>query len=206
LANNTTYTVEFLGSTTNLNTERVELERRTPTKFTDFFGATRNVPPVSGAFKLSWLHDAEKYSHGTTITAGKLQFGGGGGSDPSPANYTLFGYHLGLSVGSIGTQTISDIINFYEGKLIYGVFATYASDGSSTYYMTLLIKTTSGTGSTPLGVNSQWYKFKVGSNAFYREDSTFSANTNFPYWTTFTWETSTQLIFENNTYTVELIC
>lgn len=206
LSNNTTYTVEFLGSSTNVNTEGTTLERRTPTKFSDFYGATRNVPPVSGAFKLSWLKNAEKYSHGTTITAGKLQFGGGGGSDPSPANYTLFGYHLGLSIGSIGTQTISDIINFYQGKLIYGVFATYASDGSSTYYMTLLIKTTSGTGSTPLGVNSQWYKFKVGSNAFYREDSTFSANTNFPYWTTFTWETSTQLIFENNTYTVELIC
>jgi hypothetical protein len=198
LANNTTYTVEFLGSSTNVNTEGTTLERRTPTKFSDFYGATRNVPPVSGAFKLSWLHDAEKYSHGATITAGTY-------TAAAPASFTIRGYHIAFC-GSINTQTITDIINFYQGKLIYGVFDTY-DQASSSYTLTLLIKTTSGTGSTPLGVNSQWYKLKVGTTAFYREDSTFSAQTISPYWTTFAWNTgSTQNIVSGNNYTVELIC
>lgn len=198
LSNNTTYTVEFLGSSTNVNTEGTTLERRTPTKFSDFYGATRNVPPVSGAFKLSWLHDAEKYSHGATITAGTYTAG-------FPANFTIRGYHV-VFCGSINTQTIDDIINFYQGKLIYGVYDTF-DQASSSYFFTLLIKTTSGTSSTPLGVNSQWYKLKVGTTAFYREDSTFAANTASPYWTTFTWNTgSTQNIVSGNNYTVELIC
>lgn len=198
LANNTTYTVELLGSSTNVNTEGTTLERRTPTKFSDFYGATRNVPPVSGAFKLSWLKNAVKYDHGATITAGTY-------TAAAPASFTIRGYHVAFC-GSINTQTITDIINFYQGKLIYGVFDTF-DQASSSYTLTLLIKTTSGTSSTPLGVNSQWYKLKVGTTAFYREDSTFSAQTVSPYWTTFAWNTgSTQNIVSGNNYTVELIC
>lgn len=194
----TTYTIRLYSGSTNVNTERVTLERKTPTEFSDFYGATRNVPPVSGAFKLSWLKNAEKYSHGATITAGTY-------TAAAPASFTIRGYHV-VFCGSINTQTIDDIINFYQGKLIYGVYDTF-DQASSSYFFTLLIKTTSGTSSTPLGVNSQWYKLKVGTTAFYREDSTFAANTNSPYWTTFTWNTgSTQNIVSGNNYTVELIC
>ena len=198
LVSGTTYTLRLFSGSTNVNTERVTLERRTPTEFSDFYGATRNVPPVSGEFKLSWLKNAEKYSHGATITAGIYTAG-------FPANFTIRGYHV-VFCGSINTQTIDDIINFYQGKLIYGVYDTF-DQASSSYFFTLLIKTTSGTSSTPLGVNSQWYKFKLGSTSFYREDSTFSADTNSPYWTTFTWNTgSTQNVVNGNNYTIELIC
>ena len=60
----TTYTVELLCTTTDMNTEGTTLERRNPKDMNDFYGATRNVPPVSGAFKLSWLKNAVKYDHG----------------------------------------------------------------------------------------------------------------------------------------------
>ena len=75
LVSGTTYTLRLFSGSTNVNTERVTLERRTPTEFSDFYGATRNVPPVSGEFKLSWLKNAEKYSHGATMTAGKQVYG-----------------------------------------------------------------------------------------------------------------------------------
>ena len=194
LANNTTYTVEFLGSTTNLNTERVTLERRTPTKFSDFYGATRNVPPVSGAFKLSWLHDAEQYSHGATMTAGKQTFG-------PPSSVTIRGYHVAIT-GSMNNTTISDIINFWNNRTIIAVMET-----SGSTFVTTLIMQTDTSGNTP-GVNSQWYKLKIGSTSFYREDATFSYNSgSFPYWTTFDWDMgTTQTIYENNNYAVELIC
>lgn len=199
LANNTTYTVQLLGSSTNVNTEATTLERRTPTKFSDFYGATRNVPPVSGAFKLSWLKNAVKYQFSTSMTAGKYTAG-------FPANFTIRGYHVGFSIGSMTSTTISSLINFYNGKLIISVSETF-DQASSSYLPTLIIKTTTGTGSTPLGVNSQWYKLQIGTAVFYREDATFSANTNSPYWTTFSWNTgSTQNIVENNTYAIKLTC
>ena len=198
LSSGTTYTVQLLCTTTNMNTEGTTLERRNPKDMNDFYGATRNVPPVSGAFKLSWLKNAVKYKHTTSITAGIYTAG-------FPANFTVRGYHI-FFCGSINTQTIGSIINFYEGKLIYGIFDNY-DQGSATYALSLLLKTTSGSGSTPLGVNSQWYKLKVGSLEFYREDATFSATTTSPYWTSFVWNTgTTQNLVQNTTYAIELTC
>jgi len=199
LTNNTTYTVQLLGSTTNMNTEGTTLERRNPKDMNDFYGATRNVPPVSGLFKLSWLKNAVKYQFSTSMTAGKYTAG-------SPANLTIRGYHVGFSIGSMTSTTISSLINFYNGKLIISVSETF-DQASTSYLPTLIIKTTTGTGSTPLGVNSQWYKLQIGSASFYREDATFGANPNFPYWTSWTWNTgSTQNIVENNTYAIKLTC
>ncbi len=197
LANNTTYTVQLLGSTTNVNTEGTTLERRNPKKMSDFYGATRNVPPVSGAFKLSWLKNAVKYSHGSTLTAVNY-------FDPfSGDNFAGYG-SIFPSMGSLTNTTISDIINFYNGKLIINL---YNKNSSGVNLLTLTIKTTTGSASTPLGVNSQWYKLKIGSASFYREDATFGANPNSPYFTSFDWNTgSTQYISGGNTYAVELIC
>lgn len=200
LTTGTTYTVQLLGSSTNVNTEGTTLERRTPTKFSDFYGATRNVPAVSGAFKLSWLKNAVKYDHGSTLTAG-LYYESFTGN-----NYHGYG-SIYPSMGSMTNTTISDIINFYNGKLIIALYNLYVAGNPSYNVMTLIIKTTTGSSSTPLGVNSQWYKLKVGSAAFYREDSTFSANPNSPYFTVFSWNTgSTQNIVTGNNYAVELIC
>jgi hypothetical protein len=195
----TTYTVQFFSGSTNVNTEGVTLERRNPKKMSDFYGATRNVPPVSGAFKLSWLKNAVKYQFSTSMVAGKYTAG-------FPANFTIRGYHVGFSIGSMTSTTIASLINFYNDKLIISVSETF-DQASTSYLPTLIIKTTTGTGSTPLGVNSQWYKLQIGSASFYREDATFSANPNNPYWTTFSWDTgSTQNIVENNTYAIKLTC
>jgi hypothetical protein len=193
----TTYTLRIYSGSTNVNTEGVTLERRNPKDMSDFYGATRNVPPVSGAFKLSWLKNAVKYDHGSTLTAGFFY--------DSFNGYNYHGYgSIYPSMGSLTNTTISDIINFYNGKLIINL---YNLNTNGVNYVTLTIKTTAGSASTPLGVNSQWYKLKIGSASFYREDATFGANTNSPYFTSFTWNTgSTQYISTGNTYAVELIC
>lgn len=194
LLNNTTYTVEILGDTTSTNTEGTTLERRTPTEFRDFYGATRNVPAVepspNEAFKLSWMHDAVKYQYSTSMTAGKYTAG-------FPANFTIRGYHVAFSIGSMTSTTISNIINAYNGNTIISVSETF--DQASTSYLPTLIVNT--------GPNSQWYKLQIGSASFYREDATYSSNPNSPYWTTFSWNTgSTQNIVENNTYAIKLTC
>jgi len=195
----TTYTLRLYSGTTSVATEKATLERRTPTEFNDFYGATRNVPPVSGAFKLSWLKNAVKYQFSTSMTAGKYTAG-------FPANFTIRGYHVGFSIGSMTSTTIASLINFYNDKLIISISETF-DQASTSYLPTLIIKTTTGTGSTPLGVNSQWYKLQIGSASFYREDATFAANPNFPYWTSWSWNTgSTQNIVENNTYAIKLTC
>ena len=199
LANNTTYTVQILGDTTNVNTEGTTLERRNPKDFNDFFGATRNVQPISGVMKLTYLHDAVKYQWSSSMTAGLYTAG-------FPANFTIRGYHVGFSIGSMTSTTTSSMINFYNDKLIISISETF-DQASTSYLPTMIIKTTTGTGSTPLGVNSQWYKLEIGSASFYREDATFSASTISPYWTTFSWDTgSTQNIVENNTYAIKLTC
>jgi len=197
LVSGTTYTMQFFSGSTNMNTEGTTLERRNPKKMSDFYGATRNVPPVSGAFKLSWLKNAVKYSHGSTLTAVNY-------FDPfSGDNFAGYG-SIFPSMGSLTNTTISDIINFYNGKLIINL---YNKNSSGVNLLTLTIKTTTGSASTPLGVNSQWYKLKIGSASFYREDATFGANPNSPYFTSFDWNTgSTQYISGGNTYAVELIC
>lgn len=190
LSNNTTYTVQILGDTTNVNTEGTTLERRNPKDFNDFFGATRNVQPISGVMKLSYLHDAVKYQWSSSMTAGKYTAG-------FPANFTLRGYHVAFSIGSMTSTSISGIINTYNGNTIISISETF-DQASSSYLPTLIVNT---------GPNSQWYKLQIGSAAFYREDATFSANPNSPFWTTFSWNTgSTQNIVENNTYAIKLTC
>ena len=190
LSSNTTYTVQILGDTTNVNTEGTTLERRNPKGFNHFFGATRNVQPISGVMKLSYLHDAVKYQWSSSMTAGKYTAG-------FPANFTIRGYHVGFSIGSMTSTSISGIINTYNGNTIISISETF-DQASSSYLPTLIVNS---------GPNSQWYKLQVGSAAFYREDATFSANPNSPYWTTFSWNTgSTQNIVENNTYAIKLTC
>ena len=131
LVSGTTYTLRLYSGTTSLNTERVTLERRTPTEFSDFYGATRNVPPVSGEFKLSWLKNAEKYDHGSTLTAGFFY--------DSFTGYNYHGYgSIYPSMGSLTNTTISDIINFYNGKLIINL---YNLNTSGVNYVTLNIFT-----------------------------------------------------------------
>ena len=186
----TTYTVQFFSGSTNVNTEGVTLERRNPKKMSDFYGATRNVPPVSGAFKLSWLKNAVKYQFSASMTAGKYTAG-------FPANFTIRGYHIAFSIGSMTATTLSGLINTYNGNTIISISETF-DQASTSYLPTLIINT---------GPNSQWYKLQIGSASFYREDATFSANPNSPYWTTFSWNTgSTQNIVENNTYAIKLTC
>ncbi len=186
----TTYTVQLLGTTTDMNTEGTTLERRNPKDMNDFYGATRNVPPVSGAFKLSWLKNAVKYQFSASMTAGKYTAG-------FPANFTIRGYHIAFSIGSMTATTLSGLINTYNGNTIISISETF-DQASTSYLPTLIINT---------GPNSQWYKLQIGSASFYREDATFSANPNSPYWTTFSWNTgSTQNIVENNTYAIKLTC
>lgn len=186
----TTYTIQFFSGTTDMNTEGTTLERRNPKDMNDFYGATRNVPPVSGLFKLSWLKNAVKYQFSASMTAGKYTAG-------FPANFTIRGYHIAFSIGSMTATTLSGLINTYNGNTIISISETF-DQASSSYLPTLIVNT---------GPNSQWYKLQIGSASFYREDATFSANPNSPYWTTFSWNTgSTQNIVENNTYAIKLTC
>ena len=186
----TTYTIQFFSGTTDMNTEGTTLERRNPKDMNDFYGATRNVPPVSVLFKLSWLKNAVKYQFSASMTAGKYTAG-------FPANFTIRGYHIAFSIGSMTATTLSGLINTYNGNTIISISETF-DQASTSYLPTLIINT---------GPNSQWYKLQIGSASFYREDATFSANPNSPYWTTFSWNTgSTQNIVENNTYAIKLTC
>ena len=196
----TTYTVQLLGTTTDMNTEGTTLERRNPKDMNDFYGATRNVPPVSGLFKLSWLKNAVKYQWSSSLTAGQA-------SVAPPANYTIRGYNGVFPViGSMTSSTPSGIIGFYNGIGIQQLADYFITPGGSlpTYYeLTLTFFTTQAN----TGVNSQWYKLQIGSAVFYREDATFAANPNSPYWTTFTWNNgSTQTIANSTTYAIKLTC
>tara|TARA_B100001939_G_scaffold215817_1_gene185599 strand:+ start:388 stop:1272 length:885 start_codon:yes stop_codon:yes gene_type:complete len=171
LSNNTTYTVQINGDTTDVNTERATLERRTPTGLDDFFGATRNVQPISGVMKLSYLHDAVKrqFSSGMTLTQYTYQ---------SLTNY--IGYSttllpsLGLSgtLGSMSDSSVDSIINFYNGATVYQ-FLVSQPVGTSTFFFTF------GMTHTATNRNSEWYKVSYtpsgGSEvAFYREDLTYT--------------------------------
>ncbi len=166
LANNTTYTVEFLGSQTNVNTERATLGRKTPAKFSDFYGATRNVPPVSGAFKLSWLKNAEKYDHGSAMTS--VQFTTGF------ITYTGYSSLISPNFGSFTSTTVSDIINYYQGATIKQIYQFSSSQSPSTILIIFTMDKTS------VDTNSQWYKVTLTPTGggsvitFYREDLTYS--------------------------------
>lgn len=197
LVSGTTYTMQFFSGTTNVNTEGVTLERRNPKKMSDFYGATRNVPPVSGPLKLSWLKNAVKYQFSTSMVAGKKDFS-------SIGNTSVFrGYHFAFC-GSMGSSTTDSMINFWNGRLISQLGEYFDSLGN--YTLTLSFQTDTS-GNTP-GVNSQWYKLQIGSSVYYREDATFGyASGAFPYWTNFTWANgTTQTIYENNTYAIKLTC
>ena len=166
LANNTTYTVQLLSSTTNVNTERATLGRKTPTKFSDFYGATRNVPPVSGAFKLSWLKNAEKYDHGSAMTS--VQFTTGF------ITYTGYSSLISPNFGSFTSTTVSDIINYYQGATIKQIYQFSSSQSPSTILIIFTMDKTS------VDTNSQWYKVTLTPTGggsvitFYREDLTYS--------------------------------
>jgi len=196
----TTYTLRIYSGSTDMNTEGVTLERRNPKGMNDFYGATRNVPPVSGAFKLSWLKNAVKYQWSSSLTAGQSSVG-------PPANYTIRGYNGVFPViGSMTSSTPSGIIGFYNGIGIQQLADYFVQPGGSLpnyYALTLTFFTTQA---NP-GVNSQWYKLQIGSAVFYREDATFAANPNSPYWTTFTWDNgSAQTIANGTTYAIKLTC
>ena len=194
LSNNTTYTVQINGDTTDVNTEATTLERRTPTGLDDFFGATRNVQPISGVMKLSYLHDAVKRQWTSTLTAGLLNDGFGN-------SYQGYG-SVYPNIGSMTNLPPSGLINLYNGKTLIQLYNLH--DGSNNYLTMSWQLSTDG--SIP-GSNSQWYKLQVGSSSFYREDSTFSYNTSSPYYTTFSWNTgSSQTIVNGNSYTVKLTC
>jgi hypothetical protein len=184
LSNNTTYTVELLGSSTNVNTEGTTLERRNPKDFNDFYGATRNVPPISGAFKLSWLHDAEKYQFDSAMTIAQYTHVVG---QTSIATYT--GYSttilpiLGLSgtLGSMTDSSVDSIINFYNGATFNQIMVTNPT-GSQSHVLTINMNTTA------TNRNSEWYKVSFtpsgGSEvAFYREDLTYSRSGTTHSWT-----------------------
>jgi hypothetical protein len=196
----TTYTMQFFSGATNAFSEGTTLERRNPKDFNDFYGATRNVPPVSGAFKLSWLKNAVKYQWSSSLTAGQA-------SVAPPASYTIRGYNGAFPViGSMTSSTPSGIIGFYNGIGIQQLADYFITPGGSLpnyYALTLTFFTTQA---NP-GVNSQWYKLQIGSAVFYRENATFAANPNSPYWTTFTWDNgSTQTIANSTTYAIKLTC
>ena len=193
----TTYTIQFFSGSTNINTEGTTLERRNPKDMSDFYGATRNVPPVSGLFKLPWLKNAVKYQFSTSMVAGKKDFS-------SVGDTIIFrGYHFAFC-GSMGSGTTDSMINFWNGRLISQLGEYFDSLGNHT--LTLSFQTDTS-GNTP-GVNSQWYKLQIGSSVYYREDATFGyASGAFPYWTNFTWANgTTQTIYENNTYAIKLTC
>jgi hypothetical protein len=162
----TTYTIRLYSGSTNVNTERVTLERRTPTKFSDFYGATRNVPPVSGAFKLSWLKNAEKYDHGSAMTS--VQFTTGF------ITYTGYSSLISPNFGSFTSTTVSDIINYYQGATIKQIYQFSSSQSPSTILIIFTMDKTS------VDTNSQWYKVTLTPTGggsvitFYREDLTYS--------------------------------
>ena len=193
----TTYTLRIYSGSTNVNTEGVTLERRNPKGMNDFYGATRNVPPVSGAFKLSWLKNAVKYQFSTSMVAGKKDFSSIGNTS------VLRGYHFAFC-GSMGSGTTDSMINFWNGRLISQLGEYFDSLGNYTLALSFQTDTS---GNTP-GVNSQWYKLQIGSSVYYREDATFGYNSGaFPYWTNFYWANgTTQTIYENNTYAIKLTC
>lgn len=171
----TTYTIQFFSGSTNINTEGVTLERRNPKDMNDFYGATRNVPPVSGAFKLSWLKNAVKYQFSSAMTIAQYVYQQG---NTSIATYT--GYSttilpaIGLSgtLGSMTDSSVDSIINFYNGATFTQILVTNPT-GSQSHVLAINMT------QTATNRNSEWYKVSFtpsgGSEvAFYREDLTYS--------------------------------
>ena len=197
LANNTTYTVQILGDTTNVNTEGTTLERRNPKDFNDFYGATRNVPPASGALKLSWLKNAVKYKYSATMTAGEYVY-----ASPLPDQTARGWQQYFPQIGSITNKFLSGMINEYSGQQLVGILEFAVPSSNPSYYqLNFTIQTTQ-----PGGPNNQWYLLKIGNALYYREDATYSVDTAAAYWTMWSWQGSTQNIANSTNYTVEVIC
>jgi hypothetical protein len=175
LSSGTTYTVELLGTTTDMNTEGTTLERRNPKDMNDFYGATRNVPPVSGAFKLSWLKNAVKYQFDSAMTIAQYVYQQGGTSIATYTGYsTTILPAIGLSgtLGSMTDSSVDSIINFYNGATFTQILVTNPT-GSQSHVLTINMT------QTATNRNSEWYKVSFtpsgGSEvAFYREDLTYS--------------------------------
>ena len=173
----TTYTVQFFSGSTNVNTEGVTLERRNPKKMSDFYGATRNVPPVSGAFKLSWLKNAVKYDHGSPMTSVQYTYSPYGFAVATYTGYSsLILANIGVSgnLGSMTYTTVDDIINYYQGATVKQIMqSTFPSSPSQAIITFTMDQTAADT-------NSQWYKVSLTPTgggteiAFYREDLTYS--------------------------------
>lgn len=182
----TTYTVELLCTTTDMNTEGTTLERRNPKDMNDFYGATRNVPPVSGAFKLSWLKNAVKYDHGSPMTSVQYTHAPGGFTIATYTGYSsLILPALGLSgnLGSMTYTTVDDIINYYQGATVKQIMqSTFPSSPSQVIITFIMDQTAADT-------NSQWYKVSLTPTgggteiAFYREDLTYSRSGSRHTWT-----------------------
>ena len=197
LANNTTYTVQILGDTTNVTTEGTTLERRNPKDFNDFYGATRNVPPASGALKLSWLKNAVKYKYSATMTAGEYVY-----ASPLPDQTARGWQQYFPQIGSITNKFLSGMINEYSGQQLVGILEFAVPSSNPSYYqLNFTIQTTQ-----PGGPNNQWYLLKIGNALYYREDATYSVDTAAAYWTMWSWQGSTQNIANSTNYTVEVIC
>ena len=172
LSSGTTYTVQINGDTTDVNTEATTLERRTPTGLDDFFGATRNVQPISGVMKLSYLHDAVKRQFSSAMTTGQYQYAPGGFPTATYTGYsTTILPAIGLSgtLGSMTDTSVDSIINFYNGatvvQFMYSSFPSQPNVHVFSFHMT----------HTATNRNSEWYKVSWtpsgGSEvAFYRED------------------------------------
>jgi hypothetical protein len=197
LSNNTTYTVQILGDTTNANTEGTTLERRNPKDFNDFYGATRNVQPASGALKLTSLKNAVKYKYSATMTAGEYVY-----ASPLPDQTARGWQQYFPQIGSITNKFLSGMINEYSGQQLVGILEFAVPSSNPSYYqLNFTIQTTQ-----PGGPNNQWYLLKIGNALYYREDATYSVDTASTYWTMWSWQGSTQNIANSTNYTIEVIC
>jgi hypothetical protein len=193
----TTYTLRIYSGSTNVNTEGVTLERRNPKKMSDFYGATRNVPPASGALKLSWLKNAVGYSYGATMTAGEYVY-----NSPLPDQTARGWQQYFPQIGSITNKFLTGMINEYSGQQLVGILEFAVPSSNPSYYqLNFTIQTTS-----PGGPNNQWYLLKIGNALYYREDATYSVDTAAAYWTMWSWQGSTQNIANGTNYAVEVIC
>lgn len=179
----TSYTVEIFCEQTSLNTEATTLERVNPVSFTDFYGATRNVPAIepspNEAFKLSWMHDAEKYQFSSAMSIAYAP-----ANPPANQFVSYTGYSTLLSIGNLGSMTdtsVDSIINFFNGATVNQFMSSHAPNTQShifTFNMT----------HTAASNNSQWYKVSFtpsgGSEvAFYRKDLTYTRSGTSHTWT-----------------------
>lgn len=178
----TTYTIRLYSGSTNVGTERTTLERADPVSFTDFYGATRNVPAIepspNEAFKLSWMKNAVKYQFSSGMTIGQYA---------NIINGTLIATYTGYSTtilpaigqsGTLGAMTdtsVDSIINFYNGATVYQLLVTNPG-GTQTHVLVF------GMTHTATNRNSEWYKVSFtpsgGSEvAFYRKNMTYARGT-----------------------------